>query len=69
MGGFSLTHWLFVIFIGLLFFGPNKITDVTKSMGKAIRNFKNSKNEIDVEAIDIHDDAELIEKQKNNKKT
>ncbi len=48
MGGLSLTHWLFIIFILVFFFGPNKPADAFKSIGKAIRNFKSAKNEIDL---------------------
>lgn len=64
MGGFSITHWLLLAFIFLLFFGPNKASDVAKSLGRSIRNFKNSLNEIDVDAKDIQDDPQLLEKQK-----
>jgi TatA/E family protein of Tat protein translocase len=52
----------------LLFFGPNKLSDVAKSLGRSVRNFKNSMNEIDVEAKDIQDDPQLLEKQKRNQK-
>lgn len=48
MGALSLTHWLLIIFILLFFFGPNKPADAFKSIGKAIRNFKAAKNEIDL---------------------
>lgn len=68
MGGFSLTHWLLLAFIFLLFFGPNKVSDVAKSLGRSVRNFKNSINEIDVDAKDIQDDPRLLEKQKRNQK-
>lgn len=68
MGGFSFTHWLFIIFLFLLFFGPNKVSDVTKSLGKALRNYRQSKNEIEVSAHDIVDDPDLIERQRKNKK-
>jgi TatA/E family protein of Tat protein translocase len=48
MGALSLTHWLLIIFILLLFFGPHKPADAIKSIGKAIRNFKSAKNEIEL---------------------
>ena len=53
MGGLSLTHMLILAIILLLFFGPNKLSDVAKSIGKGVRGFKDGLNEIDVEAKDI----------------
>ncbi len=53
MGGLSLGHWLILAIILLVFFGPNKLSDVAKSLGKGIRGFKDGLNEIDVEAKEI----------------
>ena len=69
MGALSLTHILLLIFIFLLFFGPNKLPDVAKSFGKALRGFKQSLNEIEVDAKDIQDDPELLEKQNKNRRS
>ena len=49
MGEFSLTHILFVLILFLIFFGPSKLPGLGQSLGKAIRNFKQSLNEIDAE--------------------
>lgn len=49
MGEFSLTHILFVLILFLIFFGPSKLPGLGQSLGKAIRNFKQSMNEIDAE--------------------
>lgn len=40
MGQFSLTHLLLLAVIVLLFFGPSRLPQLGKSLGKAIRGFK-----------------------------
>jgi sec-independent protein translocase protein TatA len=40
MGEFSIWHWLVVIGIALLLFGPTKFADLGKGLGEGIRNFK-----------------------------
>jgi sec-independent protein translocase protein TatA len=40
MGSFSVTHWLVVVVILLLVFGPAKLASVGKGLGEGIRNFK-----------------------------
>lgn len=64
MGGFSFTHILVVIFLYLLFSKPSRLSDATRSIGKTIRNFKQSLNEIEVDPNDIKDDPTLIDKKK-----
>lgn len=56
MGSLSLTHILLLLVIALIFFGPSRLPSLGKSMGKAIRGFKDGLNEIDVDAKDIQDD-------------
>ena len=53
MGSFGLFHWLIVAVILLIFFGPSKLPDLGKSLGKAIRGFKDGLNTEDAEATDI----------------
>jgi len=45
MGEFSLWHWLLVIAIALLLFGPGKIGSLGKGLGEGIRNFKSALKE------------------------
>lgn len=45
MGEFSIWHWLLVIVIALLLFGPNKIAGLGKGLGEGIRNFKSAMKE------------------------
>jgi len=40
MGSFSLVHWILVIVVILLVFGPSKLASVGKGLGEGIRNFK-----------------------------
>lgn len=56
MGSLSLTHILLLLVIALIFFGPSRLPSLGKSMGKAIRGFKEGLSEIDVDAKDIQDD-------------
>jgi len=53
MGEFSLMHWLVIIVILLLFFGPSKLPQLGQSMGRAIRGFKEGLNEVQGEARDL----------------
>jgi len=47
MGEFSIWHWLLVIGIALLLFGPSKFADLGKGLGEGIRNFKQAVKEDD----------------------
>ena len=40
MGEFSMSHWLLIAVILLLFFGPSKLPQLGKSLGQAINGFK-----------------------------
>jgi sec-independent protein translocase protein TatA len=42
MGEFSPWHWLVIIAIALLLFGPSKIGGLGKGLGEGIRNFKSA---------------------------
>jgi sec-independent protein translocase protein TatA len=45
MGELSIWHWLLVIAVALLLFGPNKLASLGKGLGEGIRNFKSALNE------------------------
>jgi sec-independent protein translocase protein TatA len=49
MGGMSLMHWLIVIMILLIFFGPSRLPELGKGIGQAIRGFKKGLSEIEDE--------------------
>lgn len=40
MGSMSAAHWLIVLVICLLVFGPKRLSSLGKGMGEGIRNFR-----------------------------
>jgi len=42
MGEFSIWHWLVILAIALLLFGPSKLGSLGKGLGEGIRNFKSA---------------------------
>jgi len=61
MGAFSFTHIAIVLLIALLLFGPNKLPEVGRSLGNALREFKKATREFgeSIESIGKEDsDAE-----------
>ena len=48
MGAFSIWHWLVVLAIVVLLFGPGRIGNLGKDLGKGIKDFKDAMNEKDV---------------------
>lgn len=54
MFGISVTEWMFIMVIVLLFFGGKKIPELARSVGKGISEFKKGIKDIerDVEAED-----------------
>ncbi len=48
MGAFSIWHWLVVLAIVVLLFGPGRIGSLGKDLGKGIKDFKDAMNEKDV---------------------
>ena len=49
MGSLSPVHWLLVIVVALLLFGPGRLAGVGKGLGEGIRSFKKGLNEEDDE--------------------
>ncbi|MEP7049819.1 MAG: twin-arginine translocase TatA/TatE family subunit [Pseudomonadota bacterium] len=47
MGSFSPVHWVIVLIIVLLVFGPGRLAGVGKGLGEGIRSFKKGLNEDD----------------------
>jgi sec-independent protein translocase protein TatA len=52
MGGLSLAHILIILVVVLLVFGAKRIPDIGSSLGKGIREFKNSLKEVGSDAPD-----------------
>ncbi|MGM9582928.1 MAG: twin-arginine translocase TatA/TatE family subunit [Phascolarctobacterium sp.] len=49
MFGLGLPELLLILVIGLVFFGPGKLPDVGKAIGKSMREFKTALNEVNPE--------------------
>lgn len=47
MGSMSIVHWMIVLFVVVLLFGPRRLPDLAKGMGEAIREFKKAINSPD----------------------
>jgi sec-independent protein translocase protein TatA len=47
MGSMSIVHWLIVLFVVVLLFGPRRLPDLARGMGEAIREFKKAINSND----------------------
>ena len=46
MFGLGLPELLLILVIGLVFFGPGKLPDVGKAIGKSMRKFKTALNDV-----------------------
>lgn len=46
MGEFSPLHWLVVIAVVLLIFGPGKLPEFGRSLGQGIKEFKKAMKEV-----------------------
>ena len=67
MGGLSPIHWLIVIVVILLVFGPSRLAGVGKGLGEGIRSFKKGINddavdETDEKAAEAAKEPKLVEK-------
>lgn len=49
MFGLGLPELLLILVIGLVFFGPGKLPDVGKAIGKSMREFKTALNDVKLE--------------------
>ena len=49
MFGLGLPELLLILVIGLVFFGPGKLPDVGKAIGKSMREFKTALNDVKTE--------------------
>jgi sec-independent protein translocase protein TatA len=51
VGAFSIWHWLVVLGVVLIIFGPSKLPTLGHDLGKAIRGFKASMEEKDITPV------------------
>lgn len=52
MFGLGVPELVIILIIGLVIFGPGKLPDVGKALGKSIREFKSASNEEDAKKDD-----------------
>ena len=75
MGTFSIWHWLIVLVVVILVFGPKKLSSLGSDLGKAVKGFKEGiktpdedaqeKKEIEGEVIKTKQDDNTSEKTKS----
>ena len=53
MGSMSIVHWLIVLAVVVLLFGPRRLPELAKGMGEAIREFKKAVNSPDAQKPQI----------------
>lgn len=57
MFGLGLPELLLILVIGLIFFGPGKLPDIGKALGKSMREFKQAINEADPTQLEVKAEA------------
>ena len=63
MGSMSAVHWIIVLVVVLLVFGPKRLASLGKGMGEGIRSFREGLGG-DADANRAHDDRAAIDKDK-----
>ena len=62
MGSMSAVHWLILLVVVLLVFGPKRLASLGKGMGEGIRSFREGLSGDEEQRR--HDEAAAIEKEK-----
>jgi sec-independent protein translocase protein TatA len=60
MGSFSIFHWMVVIVVLLLVFGPKRFADAAKGLGQALRGFKEELSKGDEEPHQAGDNSKRL---------
>ena len=53
MFGLGVPELVIILIIGLVIFGPGKLPDVGKALGKSIREFKSASKDDETKTIDV----------------
>ena len=61
MGEFSFIHWLVVLLVAMLIFGPKRLPEIARALGESIKEFKKSVKE-EASSPEITREAETPEK-------
>lgn len=62
MFGLGVPELVLILIIGLVIFGPGKLPDVGKALGKSIREFKAASSEEEKKTIDVAEKSDKTEK-------
>ena len=62
MFGLGVPELVLILIIGLVIFGPGKLPDVGKALGKSIREFKSASAEEEKKTIDVAEKSDKTEK-------
>lgn len=62
MFGLGVPELVLILIIGLVIFGPGKLPDVGKALGKSIREFKAASSEEEKKTIDVAAKSDKTEK-------
>ena len=58
MGGFlSPTHWILLLIVALVVFGPKKLPEIGKSIGDGLRELKKASKDL-TDSINVDDTSE-----------
>ncbi len=68
-GGIGIPELLIAAIIALLIFGPSKLPEIAKGMGKAIRNFRSSANGLDENDVTPEENKGQSGESKTEKRT
>src|SRR5258708_37130644 len=71
MNGMSLSETIFLFFLALIIFGPKKLPEIARQVGKYLNEFKRASNEfkaqIEQEIAHLEVENKLIENKKETK--
>ncbi|TLU84310.1 MAG: twin-arginine translocase TatA/TatE family subunit [Chlorobium sp.] len=62
MFGLGGQELLLIMFIVLLFFGPSKLPELARGLGKGIREFKKAQADLEHEFNKVAEDSEPVDK-------
>ncbi|MDI6735767.1 MAG: TatA/E family twin arginine-targeting protein translocase [bacterium] len=66
MFGIGMPELIIILIVALIIFGPKRLPEMGKSLGRAIKEFRKTSQELKEEIkLDIHESPEIEERTKN----